>query len=151
MFSAKVLNGFNMARMGRFDVEHNPDDDRIIVYVKADDGQMVRVYINADGTTSRENVTGTTFDDEPVGGAESTEEVTIGMKNIELHLHANGSVEVLDSSFIENWLNEYASDWFESNRENHVEVWHADLRPIDEVANSIAGVRELIARSMNCK
>jgi hypothetical protein len=78
MFSAKVLNGFNMARMGRFDVEHNPEDDRVIVYVKADDGQMVRVYVNADGTTSRENVTGTTFDDEPVDGAESTAEVTIG-------------------------------------------------------------------------
>lgn len=78
MFSAKVLNGFNMARMGRFDVEHNPEDDRMIVYVKGDDGQTVRVYINADGTTSLENVSGTTFDDQPVDGAESTEEVTIG-------------------------------------------------------------------------
>lgn len=78
MFSAKVLNGFNMARMGRFDVEHNPEDDRMIVYVNAEDGQTVRVYINADGTISLENVTGTTFDDQPVEGAESTEEVTIG-------------------------------------------------------------------------
>lgn len=78
MFSAKVLNGFNMVRMGRFDVEHNPEDDRMIVYIKADDGQTVRVYINPDGTTSQENVTGTTFDDHPVDGAESTEEVTIG-------------------------------------------------------------------------
>lgn len=78
MFSAKVLNGFNMARMGRFDVEHNPEDDRMIVYVNAEDGQTVRVYINADGTTSRESVSGTTFDDQPVDGAESTDEVTIG-------------------------------------------------------------------------
>lgn len=78
MFSAKVLNGFNMARMGRFDVEHNPEDDRMIVYVKTDAGQTIRVYINADGTTSRESVSGTTFDDQPVDGAESTEEVTIG-------------------------------------------------------------------------
>lgn len=78
MFIAKVLNGFNMARMGRFDVEHNPDDDRMIVYVLSDDGRMIRVYINSDGTTSREHVTGTTFDDDPVDGAESTEEVTIG-------------------------------------------------------------------------
>ena len=78
MFSAKVLNGFNMARMGRFDVEHNPEDDRMIVYVKGDDGQTVRVYINADGTTSLEKVSGTRFDDQPFDGSESTEEITIG-------------------------------------------------------------------------
>lgn len=78
MFNAKVLNGFNMARMGRFDVEHSEDDDRMVVYVKTDDGNTVRVYINADGSTSRENVIGTTFDDEPIDGVENTEEVSIG-------------------------------------------------------------------------
>lgn len=78
MFSAKVLNGFNMARMGRFDVEHNPGDDRMIVYVKSDDGRTVRVYINADGTTSSESVTGSTYDDAAVDDVENTDEVTIG-------------------------------------------------------------------------
>lgn len=59
----KVLNGFNLARIGRFDLEHSPEDDRLIVYVKVDDETFFRVYINADGTTSRERVSGTTFDD----------------------------------------------------------------------------------------
>lgn len=78
MFTAKVLNGFDMARMGRFDVEHNPEDDRMIVYVRCDDGQIVRIYIHEDGTTSQEMVSGTTYDDPPIDGAESTEEITIG-------------------------------------------------------------------------
>jgi hypothetical protein len=78
MFSAKILNGFNMARMGRFDLEHNEDDDRLIVYVKNEDGGTIRVYVNADGTTSSELVGGSTFDDVPVVDSESTDEVTIG-------------------------------------------------------------------------
>lgn len=77
MFTAKVLNGFDMARMGRFDVEHSPEDDRLIVYVRCDDGQA-RIYINADGTTSQEIVSGTTYDDPPIDGAKSTVEITIG-------------------------------------------------------------------------
>lgn len=78
MFIGKVLNGFNMTRMGRFDIEQNPEDDRIIVYIKSDDGSTVRVYIESDGSTFRENVSGTTFDDTPIDGTESTEEITIG-------------------------------------------------------------------------
>jgi hypothetical protein len=78
MFSAKVLNGFNMARMGRFDVEHSEDDDRIIVYAKDDQGNTIRVYINADGTTSSESVDGSTYDDAAIEDAESTDEVTVG-------------------------------------------------------------------------
>jgi hypothetical protein len=77
MIRAKILNGFNMARMGRFDCEHSEDDDRLIVYVRKDNGKIIRVYINADGTTSREKTTGTTFNDQPVEYAESTEEVVI--------------------------------------------------------------------------
>lgn len=79
MFSAKILNGYNMARMGRFDLEHNEDDDRLIVYVKKDDGSIVRVYINADGTTSTEFVDGSTFDDKTVEYSGSTREVVIGL------------------------------------------------------------------------
>jgi hypothetical protein len=78
MFSAKILNGFNMARMGRFDLEHNENDDRLIVYVRTEEDGVMRIYINADGTTSTERVDGSTFDDAPVVDSESTDEVTIG-------------------------------------------------------------------------
>lgn len=78
MFWAKILNGLSMARMGRFDVEHSPEDDRIVVYVNDDQGNTIRVYINADGTTSSENVDRSTYDDEVDEGAQNTNEITIG-------------------------------------------------------------------------
>lgn len=77
MYVAKILNGYNMARMDRYDVEHNPDDDRIVVYVRTDSGHFVRVFIEADGSASCENVDGTTFDAQPLDGEENTQEVCI--------------------------------------------------------------------------
>jgi hypothetical protein len=77
MFNAKILNGFNMARMGRFDVEHNPEDDRMIVYVKTDDGPVIRVYINADGSTSSENVDSSMYDESPLNGEPNSDEVVV--------------------------------------------------------------------------
>ena len=57
----KVLNGVEMSRMGRFDVERN--DDRLSVYVSLDDGTTLRVNIEHDGTTHSERATGSNYND----------------------------------------------------------------------------------------
>ncbi len=65
--------------MGRFDLEHSPDDDRLIVYVRMDDGTCRRVYIESTGRTSSEPVNGSTYESAPLENVSNSDEVQLGV------------------------------------------------------------------------
>lgn len=73
MLRVKILNGYNMSRMNRYDAVYNEYDDRLEVYIIRPGGKYIRVCINNDGTTESERVTGTPYDAPSVDGLGTTE------------------------------------------------------------------------------
>lgn len=77
MIKAKLMNGYNMVRVGRFDVVHSHEDDMLTVTFIADNGRLERNYIHGNGDASREIVDGREYDAKPCDSFNNTPELTI--------------------------------------------------------------------------
>jgi hypothetical protein len=78
VIKAKILNGYDAVRLGRFDVVHDPDTELLMVTFVDETGQPIRyfIYPNGEGTYMR-LVVGCEYDDQPDPDKPNTPEMTI--------------------------------------------------------------------------
>lgn len=81
MIKAKILNGYNMARLGRFDVVHSHEDDMLsVTFTTEGSGErMIRFFIHSNGEGSWEYVFGSEYNSTPDSMYPNTPEMTIKM------------------------------------------------------------------------
>lgn len=78
MIKAKILNGYNMTRLGRFDVVHDPETELLMVTFVDESGQPMRYFIHPNGEVDCTRlVLGYDYDDQPDPDHPNTPEVTI--------------------------------------------------------------------------
>ena len=78
MIKAKILNGYNMTRLGRFDVVHDPKSELLMVTFADESGQQMRYFIYPNGEANCTRlVLGYEHDDQPDPDQPNTPEVTI--------------------------------------------------------------------------
>lgn len=78
MIKARILNGYNVARLGRFDVVHDPKTELLMVTFVEENGQPRRYFIYPNGEVDCTRlVLGYEHDDQPDPDHPNTPEVTI--------------------------------------------------------------------------
>lgn len=77
MIKAKILNGYNMTRLGRFDVVHDPETELLTITFASENGVLARLYVHPNGEQSGEFVSGREYDSDPDPDQPNTPEMTI--------------------------------------------------------------------------
>lgn len=79
MIKAKILNGYNMTRLGRFDVVHDPKTELLMVtFVDEGRKEPIRFFIYPNGEANyTRTVEDYDYDDQPDPDQPNTPEMTI--------------------------------------------------------------------------